>query len=141
MDRRDLLPYHKAFRDLIDKPEVFDLVVDIMGPYILFSMSQAIVRASTDTFPGYTHTDGGEGLRRIRVSRDQPSARYESDVSVERCGRTRSRKLYGLSRQPSTPLPEDNSELTPHTPGAVQLEGKARGLLSVQSFALAWPRA
>ncbi|MBG06470.1 MAG: hypothetical protein CMM59_20605 [Rhodospirillaceae bacterium] len=44
MDRRDLLPYHKAFRDLIDKPEVFDLVVDIMGPYILFSMSQAIVR-------------------------------------------------------------------------------------------------
>ena len=36
MDRRDLLPYHKAFRDLIDKPEIFDLVVDIMGPYILF---------------------------------------------------------------------------------------------------------
>ena len=50
MDRRDLLPYHKAFRDLIDKPKVFDLVVDIMGPYILFSM-RAIVRASTDTFP------------------------------------------------------------------------------------------
>ena len=36
-------------------------------------------------------------------------------------------------------FPEDNSEgLTPHTPGAVQLEGKA---FSVQSFALAWPRA
>ena len=31
MDRRDLLPYHQAFVDLIDRPGVFDLVVDIMG--------------------------------------------------------------------------------------------------------------
>jgi hypothetical protein len=68
MDRRDLLSYDQAFIDLIDRPGVFDLVVDIMGPYILHSMSQAIVRASTATFPGYTHTDGGEALRRIRVT-------------------------------------------------------------------------
>ena len=39
-----------------------------MGPYLAFSMSQAIVRPSTEKFPGYTHTDGGEGLRRIRVT-------------------------------------------------------------------------
>jgi hypothetical protein len=32
MDRRDLLNYGEAFLDLIDRPEVFDLVVDIMGP-------------------------------------------------------------------------------------------------------------
>ncbi len=49
MDRRDLLPYHQAFIDLIDRPGIFDLILDLMGPYIQFSMSQAIVRASTPT--------------------------------------------------------------------------------------------
>ena len=68
MDRRDLLTYHQAFLDLIDRPRVFDLILDLMGPYIQFSMSQAIVRASTETFPGYTHTDGGEAQRAIRVT-------------------------------------------------------------------------
>ncbi|MCX7365757.1 MAG: hypothetical protein NTV97_28575, partial [Alphaproteobacteria bacterium] len=48
MDRRDLLTYHQAFIDLIDRPRVFDLILDLMGPFIQFSMSQAIVRASTE---------------------------------------------------------------------------------------------
>ena len=48
MDRRDILPYNQAFIDLIDKENVFDLIVDIMGPNIIFSMSQAIVRGSGD---------------------------------------------------------------------------------------------
>lgn len=68
MDRRDLLPYHPAFIDLIDRPAIFDLILDLMGPFIQFSMSQAIIRASTDMFPGYTHTDGGEAQKTIRVS-------------------------------------------------------------------------
>jgi ectoine hydroxylase-related dioxygenase (phytanoyl-CoA dioxygenase family) len=34
----------------------------------MLSMTQAIVRPSTDKFNGYTHTDGGEGLREIRVT-------------------------------------------------------------------------
>ena len=72
MDRRDLLNYGQHFLDLIDRPGLFDLLVDIMGPHIMLSMTQAIVRPSTDTFPGYTHTDGGEGLREIRVSETSP---------------------------------------------------------------------
>ena len=51
MDRRDLLGYGPPFLDLIDFPPVFDLIVDIMGPNILLSMTQAIVRPSTDAFP------------------------------------------------------------------------------------------
>ncbi|MCP3987585.1 MAG: hypothetical protein GY724_00805, partial [Actinomycetia bacterium] len=54
----------------MDHPGVFDLIVDLMGPHIMLSMTQAIVRPSTDAFPGYTHTDGGEGLREIRVTVD-----------------------------------------------------------------------
>ena len=68
MDRRHLLAYGEAFIELMDRSPVFDLIVDLMGPHILLSMSQAIVRASTDAFPGYTHTDGGEALRAIRVT-------------------------------------------------------------------------
>jgi ectoine hydroxylase-related dioxygenase (phytanoyl-CoA dioxygenase family) len=68
MDRRILLEYGKHFIDLIDRPRVFDLVLDIMGPNLMLSMTQAIVRPSTKKFPGYTHTDGGEGLREIRVT-------------------------------------------------------------------------
>lgn len=63
MDRRDILSYDDAFIGLIDRSPVFDYIVDVMGPYILFSMSQAIVRASTREFPGYTHTDGGGTIR------------------------------------------------------------------------------
>ena len=68
MDRRDLLAYDDAFIELIDRPEVFDLIVDIMGPHLMLSMTQAIVRPSTRKFAGYTHTDGGEALREIRVT-------------------------------------------------------------------------
>ena len=68
MDRRDLLPYHRAFIDLIDQSPVFDHIVEIMGTNIMLSMTQAIARPPTDKFPGYTHTDGGESLRQIQVS-------------------------------------------------------------------------
>ncbi|MCS5687395.1 MAG: hypothetical protein NZ659_01280, partial [Acidimicrobiales bacterium] len=47
MDRRDLLNYGQHFIDLIDRPGLFDLLVDIMGPHIMLSMTQAIVRPST----------------------------------------------------------------------------------------------
>ena len=59
MDRRDILPYHQTFIELMDRSYVFDLIVDIMGPYILHSMAQAIVRPPSE-FKGYTHTDGGQ---------------------------------------------------------------------------------
>jgi hypothetical protein len=126
MDRRDLLSYDQAFIDLIDRPGVFDLVVDIMGPYILHSMSKAIVRASTATFPGYTHTDGGEALRRIRVTEtSRPLAMKAmyllSDVDGPDSGNF---TVYPGSHM--RPFPEDAEDwLNPHTPGAVQLTGKA----------------
>ena len=59
MDRRVLLGYDQAFLDLMDASPVFDLITDIMGPYVVLSMTQAIVRPSNPKWPGYTHTDGG----------------------------------------------------------------------------------
>ena len=75
MDRRELLPYHPGFIALMDRAPIFDYIVDLMGPNIMLSMTQGIVRPSTDKFPGYTHTDGGESLRLTRVAADaQPIA-------------------------------------------------------------------
>ena len=51
MDRRDLLGYGQPFLDLMDRPNVFDPILELMDPYIVLSMSQAIVRASTTEFP------------------------------------------------------------------------------------------
>ncbi|MCZ6888283.1 MAG: phytanoyl-CoA dioxygenase family protein [Gammaproteobacteria bacterium] len=125
MDRRDLLTYGQAFIDLIDRPNVFDLIVDIMGPYLALSMTQAIIRASDD-FPGYTHTDGGEGLRRIRVTESSwPLAMKVmyllTDIDEENSG-----NFTVFPGSHNQPFPYDaDPRITPYSPGAVQLTGKA----------------
>ncbi len=126
MDRRDLLPYHQAFIDLIDRPGIFDLILDLMGPYIQFSMSQAIVRASTDLFPGYTHTDGGQAQKAIRVSETSRPLAVKvmyllTDVTVENSG-----NFTVFPGSHLRPFPE-RTERIPHPgmPGAVPLLGKA----------------
>ncbi len=126
MDRRDLLSYHDAFIELVDRPEVFDLIVDIMGPYILFSMSQAIVRAVTDEFPGYTHTDGGEALRRIRVTETSRPLALKALYLLSDVSGTDSGNFTIFPGSHLRPFPEDEDRIiTPHSPGAVQLTGKA----------------
>jgi hypothetical protein len=126
MDRRELLTYGQPFIDLMDRPGIFDLIVDIMGPHILLSMTQAIVRPSTKKFDGYVHTDGGEGLREIRVTEtSRPLAMKAiyllSDIDDIDCG--------AFTVFPGTqlnPFPFDREPpLTPHSPGAAQLLGKA----------------
>ena len=83
MDRRELLTYHQAFIDLIDRAPAFDYIVEIMGPNILLSMTQAIVRHSGEDSHCYTHTDGGESLRTIRVSGVESADRDEGDVPAD----------------------------------------------------------
>ncbi len=126
MDRRDLLPYHQAFIDLIDHPGIFDLVLDVMGPYIQFSMSQAIVRASGDGFPGYTHTDGGQAQRHIRVTETSwplaVKAMYLlTDVTEKDSGNF---TLFPGSHMRPFPKGKERAP-NPHAPGAMQLMGKA----------------
>ena len=146
MDRRDLLPYHQAFMDLIDAGPVFDYIVDIMGPYILLSMTQAIVRPADPKFPGYTHTDGGESLRVMRLQDSSPPLAMKAmylltDVEQENSGNltvfpgSHLRQIpYKGERAPypnlgwaggSEETPRGLSAVTPYSPGAAQLRGKA----------------
>ena len=126
MDRRDLLPYGQHFIDLIDRPNIFDLIVDIMGPNILLSMTQAIVRASTEDFPGYTHTDGGEALRGIRVTEDSSPIAVKALYLLTDVEQPDSGNLTVFPGSHMRPFPVDKANpLTPRSPGAVQLTGKA----------------
>jgi len=134
MDRRVLLHYDQAFLDLMDAAPVYDLVTDIMGPYVVLSMTQAIVRPHNPRWRGYTHTDGGQALRRIRVTESSlPLAMKAlyllSDVTSADSGNF---TVFPGSHQ--RPFPEDPdprpsgssySMPRPTTPGAVQLTGKA----------------
>lgn len=126
MDRRDLLPYHQAFVDLIDQSPIFDYIVDLMGVNIMLSMTQAIARPATDRFPGYTHTDGGESLRQIRPSADsQPIAMKAmyllTDVTEEDTGNL---TVFPGSHVHQIPHGEGRA-MTPYSPGAAQLLGRA----------------
>ena len=126
MDRRDLLPYGKHFVELVDRPNVFDLVVDIMGPYITLSMSQAIVRAASDKFPGYTHTDGGEALRRIRVEDNCPplalkALYFLTDTPEKNMGNL---TIFPGSHKRQIPYTAE-TPVNPYSDGAVQLIAEA----------------
>lgn len=126
MDRRDLLPFNQAFIDLMDKPEVFDLVTDIMGTNILLSMTQAIVRSSTDKWPGYTHTDGGEALRRIRVTETSLPLAMKALFLLNDMHDVGSGNFTVFPGSHMRPFPErEDRILTPTSPGAVPLTGSA----------------
>ena len=128
MDRRDLLTYDRAFIDLIDAPGIFDLIVDIMGPYLLFSMSQAIVRPRNGAFPGYTHTDGGEAMREIRVTESSRPLAMKviyllTDVTEHDSGNF---TVFPGSHMRPIPLPGSGGPaLVPTSPGHHQLMGHA----------------
>lgn len=126
MDRRDLLAYHQAFIDLIDRPGIFDMVTEVMGPYIQFSMSQAIVRAVGDGFPGYTHTDGGEAQRRIRVTETSWPLAVKAMYLLSDVTDIDSGAFTVFPGSHMRPFPEGTERAPhPHAPGAVQLLGKA----------------
>ena len=126
MDRRELLTYHQAFIDLVDAPSVFDLIVDIMGHNIMLSMTQAIERPPSEKFPGYTHTDGGESLKMIRPVENSPPIALKAmylltDVTEEDTGNL---TVFPGSHMRQIPVNGDRT-MTPYSPGAAQLMGKA----------------
>lgn len=126
MDRRDLLPYGKHFVDLMDRADVFDLIVDIMGPYLCLSMTQAIVRPPSETFPGYTHTDGGEALRCIRPSETSHPLAMKAmylltDVTEPDSGNL---TIFPGSHRRQIPYNTDDP-ITPTSPGSLQIMGEA----------------
>lgn len=125
LDRRNILPDGNAFIDLMDHANVFDLVLDLMGPYIQLSMSEGLIRPPNPSFKGYIHTDGGPALRHIRVTETswplQLKIQYFlTDVTRPDCGNF---TLFPGSHL--RPFPEGDMPIAVDTPGAVQIMAKA----------------
>ena len=96
-----------------------------MGPYLAFSMSQAIVRPS-DNFPGYTHTDGGEGLAQIRVTETSRALAMKAMYLLTDVPGPDSGNLTVFPGSHLRPFPvEQDPPVNPYSPGAAQLTGKA----------------
>ena len=69
LDRRNVMEDYDIFVDLMDHPVTFPIVRELIGDFIQLSMSEVIVRPPNPKDQGYLHTDGGQAMRTIRVSR------------------------------------------------------------------------
>ena len=68
-DKRNVMEDNDIFVDLMDHPVTLPIVRELIGDYIQLSMSEVIIRPPNPKDQGYLHTDGGQAMRTIRVSR------------------------------------------------------------------------
>ena len=80
-NRSDVKPYaglnelniiedNDIFVEMIDHPVTFPVVLELLGPFIQLSMSQAMIRPPNPENKGLSHalhSDGGQAMQRIRV--------------------------------------------------------------------------
>ena len=129
MDYRDALEVCEPLIDMIDHPRVFDVVLDLLGPYIQLSMAEVLVRHPNPDFAGFIHTDGGQALRRIRVTETSPAAPVEDPVFPDRRGRRKRRQLHPVSGESPATLSggRRRRERSRAGGGAAKGEGGRRG--------------
>ena len=125
MDRRNILPDSQEFIDLIDHSSIFEPVVELMGPYIQLSMAEAVVRPPNPDDAGYIHTDGGEALRRIRVSETSWPLQIKVQYFLTDLRKPGSGNFTLFPGSHLRPYPEGDNPVTTATPGAVQLCAEA----------------
>ena len=125
MDRRNVMEDDDAFVELMDHPGILGVVVDLLGPYIQLSMSEAVIRLPDPEFKGYIHTDGGQALQHIRLSDTswplQLKIQYFLTDVLEPNGGNFT-LVPGSHRQA---FPEEGLPDGPESPGTVQLSVKA----------------
>ena len=110
---------------LMDHPNLFGVILDLMGPYIQIMGSQIYVRYpndKTDNLIGW-HTDAGRSLAQIRVTPDSLPLNFKiqfflTDIPHENCANFC--LVPGSHRRP---MPKEARNETP--PGAIQLIAEA----------------
>ena len=120
LDRRNILPDSPVFLELIDHPGTFQTVLDLMGPNIQLSMAEAIVRPPNPDFKGYIHTDGGQALKRIRVTETSWPIQLKIQYFLTDVTRPEMGNFTLFPGSHLRPYPED-VPITAGTPGAVQI--------------------
>ena len=140
MDRRDLLDYarclHRADRSTW---RIRPGGRHSWGRIWHSVCPQAIVRPSTPKFSGYTHTDGGEGLRRVRVTETSRPLAMKALYLLTDVGESDSSNFTvfpGSHRRPF-PEPGDPAHYAAN-PGSGTVDGQGRRLCHFSACSLAW---
>ena len=70
LNKLNIIGENEVFIGLMDHPVTFPVVLELLGPFIQLSMSQAMIRPSNPENKGLAHAlhpDGGQAMQRIRV--------------------------------------------------------------------------
>ena len=69
-NKLNIIEDRDIFIELIDHPATFPVVLELLGPFIQLSMSQAVIRPPNPEGKGLAHAlhpDGGQAMQRMRV--------------------------------------------------------------------------
>lgn len=125
LDHRHAIEESEVLLELIDHPATFDLVLDLLGPYIQLSMAEVLVRPPNTDFKGYIHTDGGEAMRRIRVTETSWPLQLKIQYFLTDVVKPNSGNFIAFPGSHLRPYPEREPFPSVNTPGTVQLCVKA----------------
>ena len=124
-DKRNVMEDHDIFVNLMDHPVTFPIVRELMGDFIQLSMSEVIVRPPNRKDPGYLHTDGGQAMRTIRVSRSSSPLQVKIHYFLTDLESRDSGNFTVVPGSHNRTFPETGVKEGPYIPEAVQLCVKA----------------
>lgn len=73
LNKLNIVEDNDIFIELMDHPVTFPVVLELLGPFIQLSMSQAMIRSPNPENKGLSHAlhpDGGQAMQRIRVDKN-----------------------------------------------------------------------
>lgn len=73
LNKLNIIEDNDIFIELMDHPVTFPVVLELLGPFIQLSMSQAMIRSPNPENKGLSHAlhpDGGQAMQRIRVDKN-----------------------------------------------------------------------
>jgi len=113
-----------GFDHLIDHPNLFGIVLDLMGPYLQVMGSEIYVRYPGGQMPGW-HTDAGRSLAQIRVTPDSLPLNFKvqfflTDIPAE--NKANFCLVPGSHRRP---LEKGQIPRGENPPGAIQMIAEA----------------
>jgi hypothetical protein len=123
LDRRNVLGDDDLFIEFMDHPATFDLVLDVLGPNIQLSMAEMVVRQPDPRFKGFIHTDGGQAMKRIRVTETSWPLQIKIQYFLTNVNGPDRGNFTLFPGSHLRPFPEE--PVTVDTPGAVQVNAKA----------------
>jgi hypothetical protein len=69
-DKKFIIAESDIFRYMMDCEHTFPIILHLMGPCLQLSMSQALIRPAGNSFEGFVHTDGGQAMQSVQISRN-----------------------------------------------------------------------